>query len=271
MPLFTKKHLLFHVKQITKGQKMNLTDIFLSDGSLSPTLILWAFFLAVVIATVIYYLTNAQLCKLISKLLEIGADSPEKAVYLKDAEINLNFLLRFSLKSPINYKNLLVAITPDGKFYANSFYTDTPPVIKELKAITRIRRSKVKEKKSTPEKESETNSLKETATEVAIIEGNTDAVNGDVVPRENTPKTQEILPQNQEVYTQNTPQRVKFEPLYAKYYIPKQVHDRVKNLYKAPKIKPLYLILALLGFAVVTFLATLALDTFIEMFSSIGS
>lgn len=241
---------------------MNLTDIFLSDGSLSPTLILWAFYIAAVIGTVIYYITNAQMCKLVSKLIEIGADSPDTAISLKDAEIKVGFSLSLALKSPINYKNLLVAITPDGKFYANSFYTDNPPIIRELKAITRVRRSKVKEKSGSTEDEiivsqPEINADEAAATKEAIIE-------------ESTPQAQENTPQNQAVYTQNTPQRVKFNPFCAKYYIPKEVYDRAKNLYKAPKIKIRYLILALLGFAVVTFLATLALDTFIEMFSSIG-
>ena len=246
---------------------MNLSDIFLSDGSLSPTLILWTFYLAVVIGTVIYYLTNAQICKLVSKLIEIGADSPETAVYLKDTEISLGFLLQLSLKSPINYKNLLVAITSEGKFYANSFYTDTPPAIKELKAITRVKRSKVKEKDNTPDTENTEAHLKATDTITAEETANniTEALN----TKESISQTQENTPKNQAVYTQNTPQRVKFNPLNTKYYIPKQVHDRAKNLYKTPKIKLTYLILALLGFAVVTFLATLALDTFIEMFSSI--
>jgi hypothetical protein len=209
---------------------MNLSDIFLSDGRISPTLILWAFYIAVVVATVIYYVTNAQMCKLVSKLLEIGAFSPETAVNLAEIDISINFLITSALRSPMNYKDFLVAITDDGKYYANYFYTDEPPIIRQLTAITRIRKSRVTESSDV--------SAEEPITESAPA------------PHEEAPATP----------NEGAPQKVKFNPLSAKYYIPKEVHDKVKNLYKSPKIKPIYLILLLIGFAAITFLASIALD-----------
>ena len=129
---------------LRKDFSMNLSDIFLTNGRISPTLILWALYLAVVIGTIVYYLTNMQLGKLVNNLIEVGASSPETAVKLIDIEISLNFWLKLCLTSHISYKNLLVAITSDGKYYANACYTDTPPVFKELKAITRKRKSRIK-------------------------------------------------------------------------------------------------------------------------------
>lgn len=225
---------------------MNLSDIFLSNGRISPVLILWAFYIAVVIGTIVYYLTNAQLGKLVANLIDVGACSPETAVKLIDIELSLNVWLKLCLRMPTSYKNLLVAITPDGKYYANAFFTDEPPIFRELKAITRKRKSRTDGKKNAEEPELIT---AETAAPIDSTELKTD----EILPLSDTKK----------------PEKINFDPLSVKYYIPKEVHDKVKGIYKKPKVKILYLILLLIGFGVLMFLASVLLQIIINSLPSI--
>ena len=233
---------------------MNLSEIFLADGTTSPKLMLWAFFVAAVIATIVYYLINVQLGKLVSRLLELGASSPETAVTLDEAEVKPSFFLNFCLRSPMNYKDLLVAITSNGKYYANSHYTDEPPVIRELKAITRKQKSRVKDSEANTELEAENEEIAlETPENSTSIAENSE----NIAEISKTKADESVVPSG-------TPQKVNFNIMTAKYYIPKEVHDKVKGIYKKPKVKLIYLILTLILLGVVVFLAGIVLDIILD-------
>ncbi len=261
---------------------MNLSDIFLTDGTISPKLMLWAFYLAVVIAAIIYHLINVQLSKLVKKLLETGADSPENAVSLAESDVQVGFLTKMCLKSPANYKNLLVAITADGKYYANTCYYDEPPKFKTLRAITRQRKSRVSDTKeeavldtkegvSTVSLDTEkglSQEISPDSTENPVTEAD-EMFNVKQSDTESDEKDEENQSFDTEISAQR-PQRVTFNPLTARYYIPAEIHDKVKALYDKPKTKASIIILSLIGFAVVIFLASIALDAILNSVGTIS-
>lgn len=112
-------------------------------------LIVWSMFTGVVIATLAGYLIKSKFGAFIRKLLENGIDSPEKAITLEELGLQKKFFIKFGLRSHTNYKNMLVAITEDGKFYANNTYTAFPPAFKEFTVVKRKRsRDLIKESKS---------------------------------------------------------------------------------------------------------------------------
>ena len=227
---------------------MNLSEIFLADGTISPVLILWAFYIAVVIATVVYYLTTAQLGKIVTKLLEKDATTPESALNIAQMEIKPSVLTRICLRSPFNYKNLLVAITPDEKFYANTHYTDEPPVFKQLTAITRKRKSRIEEKAAKDDVFEPIDAISENIDDNSLATEN--AVEHDYL-------------------TTTKPEKINFNPLTAKYYIPKEVHPRANGIFKSSKTNVLLLIGALIGLGVIIYFSSFILDGLIDSVSSL--
>lgn len=217
-----------------------LSDLLLYDGMIKPEAILWAIYLGIVIASIISYLTRTVFGKLITALIEKGACSPESAVTVEEIGLKKSFFIKMGLKNHLNYKNMLVAITKDGKYYANLTYTDEPPQLKELHAITRIRKSKIKESQKTNE----------------ATEDNTASVTEDLPITENT---------------EAKPERVKFDINKAKYYIPIAVHAKVKAIYSEKKIKLWKVILLLIGFGVLTYLGTFALETMLDMLNNLSA
>ena len=228
---------------------MNLSEIFLTDGTSSPILILWAFYIAVVISAVVYYSVAAQLGKIVSKLLEKDATTPENALDLQQLDIKIGFFTKFCLKSPMNYKNLLVAITPDGTFYANTQYTSVPPVFKQLTAITRKKRSRIKNEKS--------------------LSSNPDTTDGNFTILTDSEVENKENKEESNVYLTSKPQRINFNPLAAKYYLPKEVHPRARGIFKSSKTNVLLLIAALLGLAVIIYFAGLIIDDLIASTSNL--
>ncbi len=204
---------MFHMKH-NERIYMNFSEIFLNNGTLSARLILWLLYFAIIIGTVFYYTVNNRLGKIVLKLIDLDATTPESALTVEDAGINYGFFTKMCLKSPMNYKDLLVAITSDGKFYANMHYSDTEPKLKTLKAITRKRKSRVGE--SEPE---------QTEVEEPII---IDA---------------------------KAPEKITFNTYTAKYYIPKEVHDKVKGVFKPSKTNVFLIIGGLILLGVITYFA----------------
>ncbi len=207
---------------------MNFSDIFLTNGTLSPVLIIWLMYIAIVIGTILYFTINYKLGKIVTTLLEKDAVAPESALSLEEMGIKHGFLTKMCLKSYQNYKNLLVAITSDGKFYANMTYTDTAPVFKELSVIKRKRKSRVTAK--------ETDS---TASE---------------------PINEEIISPAPDM------QRPNFDPAAAKYYIPREVHAKANGLFKTNKTNVFIIIGAIIALGVVVYFAGFLLDSVLSFF-----
>ena len=127
----------------------NLSELLYYNGETSMQLITWSFFIGVVIATVAGYFIKTKFGAFIRTLLEKEIDSPEKAATLEELGLNKKLFIKYALRSHANYKNMLVAITEDGKFYANNEYTDNEPAFKEFIVVKRKRGSDIiKETKS---------------------------------------------------------------------------------------------------------------------------
>ena len=129
----------------------NLSELLYYTGETSTQLVVWSLFIGVVVATVAGYLIKSKFGAFIRKLLENEIDSPEKAVTLEELGMQKKILIKFGLKSHTNYKNMLVAITEDGKFYANSAYTDAEPVFKEFTVVKRKRTADIIKETKTDE------------------------------------------------------------------------------------------------------------------------
>lgn len=217
-----------------------LSDLILYDGAIKPAAILWAIYFGIVIASITSYLIRTVFGKLICALIENGACSPESAVTVEEIGLKKNIFIKTGLKNHLNYKNMLVAITKDGKYYANLTYTDEPPQFKELHTITRISKSKIKEsRKETKDAEDNSAQLTECAQAEEIAE--------------------------------IKPERVKFDTNSAKYYIPTAVHAKVKAIYNEKKIKLWKVILLIIGLGILTYLGTFALEKMLDMLSSLSS
>lgn len=238
---------------------MNLSQIFLGDGTLSPTLIIWLFYIAIVIGTIIYFAVNYRLSKIIARLLELDATSPETAVSVADADLKNTLFLRACLRSPSSYKNLLVAVTSDGKYYANMRYDDTPPVFKELRAIPGKKKSKITENKETDAENTDENTVTAQSDEAIAQDIAQDIAQVKCEAESENAISQEVL----------GTERVKFQPLTAKYYIPKELHDKVKGTYKSGKVNVYILIAVLVGLGVVAGIAGYFIEDIISAFSGI--
>ncbi len=243
----------------------NLSELLYYNGEISLQLVVWSLFIGVVVATVAGYLIKIKFGAFIRKLLENKIDSPEKAVTIEELNLKNKIFIKFGLKSHTNYRNMLVAITDDGKFYANDTYTDAPPLFKEFSVVKRKRHPDViKETKSddSPAPLSELARVLQTKERLSTEKANDDA--------EKTPltnlidsKNAEINPKNTETatkcaetennddttvseqalattdknstfastYTDAQRQRVKFDVNKARYYIPPETHDRAYSLY----------------------------------------
>lgn len=243
---------------------MKLSDIFLTDGTLSPTMMLWLIYLAVVIGTVIYFTVNYQLGKIVSKLIELEATTPETAVSIEEAKLKTGFFTKMCLRSPMNYKDLLVAITADGKYYANMRYTDEPPTFKLLRAITRKRKSRIKD--------SENDKNTDSQNENTALESENDESSAEIgvnAESQILKKANVIDEENAADETTEQRARVAFNPFTAKYYIPKEVHDKAKGIYKSTKPNIPLIIAALIGLGVIIYFAGFLVDGIIDSFGNI--
>ena len=217
---------------------MNLADILIYSGTTELNLILWSFYAAIVIATLVTYFTRTVFGKFVRTLLEKEAESPETALSPDETGIKITPFIKMGLKNHLHYKDMLVAITEDGRYYANLSYTDEPPILRELVAITRKKRSRIVEK--TEETEDQ---VEET----------------DVIPTENEATE---LPH---------PERVKFDVTAAKYYIPKEVKPKVRSIYKEGSMNLLWVIAGLVGLALITAFGAFIVEGLVDMVSNLAN
>ena len=202
----------------------NLSELLIYNGEVPLSIILWSIFTGVFIAAIASFIIKVKFGAFMQALLDKKASSPETAMTLADTGIKAGFFVKMGLKSHASYKNLMVAITDDGKYYANAAYTDEPPVLKTFVLIHTKKKSRVKDK----------------ATEV------TEAAKAEpIAPSEDeqsAPTPKYVQPK----------QRVKFDIFKAKYYIPPELHDRAASLYfgKPPKFVAVIGILIALGIVV---------------------
>ena len=236
---------------------MGLSDLLIYDGTTPITLILWAMYVGVAIAIIASYVIRDKFGNFINKLIEIEANTPEKAVTLDEIDIKGKWFIKFALKNHLNYKDSLVAITEDGKYYSNYSYTDEPPSLKTFKAITRNKKSRIRSriKESTPE-EAE-NVLKDTEPTV------TEATEVDAAE---TTETAETASDEGYEYTR---ERVRFSPSSARFYLPTEVHDKVKGIYGEGKTKFWVVILGLIGGAIIAYFGVPVIEQILRMWSEI--
>ena len=242
---------------------MGLSDIFIYSGSTPIALILWSFYIAIVIGTVIMYLTKAKFGKLVHALLENDACTPENARSLDEIGIKSSFFIKLGLKNHLNYKDLLVAITEDGRYYANTLYTDQPPKFKTLIAITRKKRSRITESAKTQETEAET----DTETLVSAVSEPTAIETEPVQESSDTASS----PSTETETAIQKPERVKFDVISARYYIPSEIHAKVNTLYKDSSIKLHWVIIVLIALGIITYFAGFVTEELIDMLNSFKS
>ncbi len=195
----------------------NLSELLIYNGEVPLSIILWSIFIGVLIATVASFIIKVKFGAFMQALLENKASSPETAMTLADTGIKAGFFVKMGLKSHASYKNLMVAITDDGKYYANSAYTDEAPAFKTFVLIHTKKKSRVTDKANEPAAENE--------------------------------QTEADKPVSTN-YTASK-QRVKFDILKAKYYIPPELHDRASSLYSDKPTKFIAVIGILLALGLV--------------------
>lgn len=198
----------------------NLSELLIYNGEVPLSIILWSIFIGVFIAAIASFIIKVKFGAFMQALLDNKASSPETAMTLADTGIKAGFFVKMGLKSHASYKNLMVAITDDGKYYANAAYTDEPPALKTFVLIHTKKKSRVTDKAS--EAAPENTQIRETET-------------------------------TQPVSTNYTPskQRVKFDIFKAKYYIPPELHDRAASLYFGKPTKFIAVIGILIALGVV--------------------
>ena len=240
---------------------MELSSLLIYDGSTPIGLIIWSFYIAVVIGAIIAYLTRVKFGKLIFALLEKGACTPETALTLEEAEIKAGFFIKFSLKNHMNYKDLLVAITADGKYYANTRLTDEPPTFKTLVSITRKKRSRIVESPKDTENDTD---------DISDVHDQSKTVNKNVVVYSDA-DVNLIDDSTPEANPYAKPQRPSFRVETAKYYIPEEIHAKVKTVYKENKVNILWLILILIGLGLIAFFGVYVAEALIDSVKNIGA
>ena len=237
-----------------------LSDYLIYKGEIPLPVIIWSIFIGIFIASIVTYIIKNKFGAFVRALIERKADSPETALSVSDLGMHGKLFVRIGLKMRSNYKNIMVAITEDGKYYANDHYTLTPPIFKGFVLTRRkTKKSKIKEsvKSETTENTPETESalakrLRAEEEKTASIEskGTENPANESF---ESYQKAIDALPK----------ERIKFDTTTAKYYIPHELHDRAASLYVSKPTKFIAVLGALIVLAVVAYHA----DTIIEQLS----
>ena len=174
----------------------NIKDLLIYDGEFNLKIMLWSLFIGISIAIVISYVIKIKFGAFIRFILDKKANSPETAITLDEFGAAGKLFIKFCLKDHNNYKNMLVAITDDGKYYTNCRYFDSAPAFKQYVFKT---------KKSMYDTEEVENNQ------------NTDTQS------ENTTLVSQ--------YDPNHKMRVNFNVDTAKFYIPDELHDRAASIY----------------------------------------
>ena len=267
----------------------NLSEILIYNGEIPLTVIIWSLFGGILIASIAAFIIKIKFGIFVQTLLKLNANSPETAVTLEETGLNKRFFVRRGLKLHYNYQNMIVAVTDDGRYYSNSFYTSQPPVFKKYEIKSRKRKKKSETKShSEAEKTSDdqntenvqesalakrlrTETMKDASAEAEIITPSESEVNSDDNGTSHEEKYTEFVRMTEKL----PKQRVKFDLDKAKFYIPEELHDRAASLYYSKPTKLIAVIGALLVLAIVlTFFETIIntitdlLEGFIESLSS---
>ena len=271
----------------------NLSELLYYTGETSTQLIVWSLFIGVIAAALAGYFIKAKFGVLVRKLLEKEIDSPEKAVTLEELGLQKNFFIKLGLKSHTNYKNMLVAITDSGLYFANNAYTKEIPAFKEFIVVKRKRTTDViKESKSESEsiplsglakilqskekpdtekaidtKTADKETVENNSDEATITENDTSATNVTDTNCSNNTKNEPLEhssstepTSSEEVsgarFSETPRERVKFDVTKARYYIPTEIHDRAYSLYHAKPGKSNTLIQIIILLIVLGLIAT---------------
>jgi len=208
----------------------------LSDGSFNLKVMIWSVFIGISIAIIVSYIIKIKFGAFIRFILEKNAESPESAVTLDDFGKASRFIIRACLKNHQYYKNLLVAVTEDGRYYSNCRYFDTAPAFKQYVFHT--------------EKKNYDGTAKET-------------------DEEQQSKVEEIpadAPISQ--YDPSIKQRVTFNVETAKFYIPFALHDRAASIYFGKPTKIIFIIGALIAFALLVSLTDNLADSLMDFMNN---
>ncbi len=231
----------------------NLSELLIYNGETPLTLIIWSSFIGISLALIISFIIKVKFGAFVQTLLKMEATSPETAVTLEKTGLKRSFFVKIGLRSRTSYKNLIVAVTKDEKFYANDLYTDISPVFKEFVFQKRIRK-----KSRIPENTTEKNDSPIEESAIAM------RLRLEKERAEKKPETETAIPElNKEEQlekfakaTKELPkERVKFDISTAKYYIPNELHARAKSIYRTNKTLLLHVILGILALAVVALVA----------------
>ncbi len=232
----------------------NLSELLIYTGEIPLSLIIWSLFVGISIALIASFIIKAKFGAFMHALLKMNANSPENAVSLEETGLKRSFFVKIGLRSHANYKNLMVALTPDGKFYANGLYTDIPPVFKNFIFQKRKRKksriSDEKEAASTEETIQESSTAarlraeKERSEQKSSIETNAPELDKD-----------EQLAMFSKITKELPRKRVNFNISDAKFYIPPELHDRAASIYKSKPTLVIHIILSIIALALVALAA----------------
>ena len=211
----------------------NISEILLSDGSFNIKIMIWSVFIGISIAVVVSYIIKFKFGAFVRYILEKNADSPETAVSLDDFGKTSRFIIKTCLQNHQNYKNMLVAVTSDGKYYTNCRYYSAAPAFKQYVFKTE------KKNYDASEASEEQKTAPETPTDAPISQ-----------------------------YDPAVKQRVTFNVETAKFYIPFEHHDRAASIYFAKPTKLIFIIGAIIGFAILVSLTDNLTDSLIDFMNS---
>lgn len=205
----------------------NLSELLIYTGETPLAVILWSIFIGIFIAAVASFIIKIKFGAFMQALLKNDASSPEKAMTLAETGIKAGFFVKMGLRSHASYKNLMVAITSDGKFYANDAYTDVQPSLKTFSfRHTKTKKSRIKE-----------------SSESSAAENAEEAIDVSNLSEDTTTEAETTYSGKKE--------RVKFDIFKARYYVPREHHDRVASLYFGKPTKFIALIAVLIALGVV--------------------
>ncbi len=225
----------------------NLSEILIYTGEIPLSLIIWSLFIGVTLAIIASFFIKVKFGAFVNSLLKLGADTPEKAITLEQCGLKSNIFVKIGLRSRSNYRNLLVAITDDGKFYANEHLTLVPPVFKDF-VVIRKKRKESAIKNSEPAEKEETIEESALSKRLRLEEEKKQPV----LASEND---EEILDSYLKMTAMMPKERVKFNIKSAKYYIPEQLHDRAASLFTSTPTLFIQVILGILALGILALAA----------------
>ncbi|MBE6609299.1 MAG: hypothetical protein E7634_01375 [Ruminococcaceae bacterium] len=180
----------------------NIKDILIYNGDFNLKVMLWSLFIGISIAIVISYVVKIKFGAFIRFILDKKANSPETAISLDEFNYSGKLFIKFRLKDHNNYKNMLVAVTEEGKYYTNCRYFDTAPAFKQY--VFKTKKSMYEDPQDNEQSQcAQSSETSETAEKSAPVSE----------------------------YDPGYKQRVNFNVETAKFYIPDELHDRAASIY----------------------------------------